>query len=440
MINITKISDEYLYLFKNFNIEMNYQLSTVVAEILKEMKPIAIYLIGSFGRGEGSIRVLKSKRIIPNRDYDVLVVVNKRVAGKKIIKIMNKVNAILGFVSPDSKHPKFQGFCVWITQATLKEVSSFTLLKFFELKESSRLLWGQDIRSLIKLELGKLLRYNFVLILFSKIHGLLGLLELSILRENNNYEAVDLIYECLKTYVEIGTCLSLLIRKYKPSFIERSLEVAKNFDNYFRDLKKKIPDLPEMISNCAYRRLILDDAYLNTLRLRTLFLKTRDDLKVVLCYFVEKVYGSHLVIKELNTMVIEEVIGFYLMNNLGLSSKFLTKLVTELYLRYACLRFFIEGRKSGYKVKIMTLFHCHSNIMIRLWLLGLKVLESIKEDLTVDTGILGEVVRELNKIVDLNPMRKNWIEQFPDATFSCIKKTIVELMNIADKIIHRKDY
>lgn len=440
MVNMAKIYDEYLRLLKDFTPEMNYQLSAVVAEILKEMKPIAIYLIGSFGRGEGSLRVSKSGHIIPNRDYDVLVVVNKRVASKKIRRVMRKVNATLGFISPNSRNPRFQGFCIWITQATLKEVSSLPLLKFFELKESSKLLWGQDIRSLIKVELGELLRYNIVLILFSKIHGLLGLLELNVLRENKNREAIDLIYECLKTYVEIGTCLSLLTKKYKPSFIERSLEVAKNFNNSLRYLREKIPDLPQMISNCAYRRLILDDDYLNTLKLKKLFLKTRDDLKVVLGYFVKKVYGSHLVLKELDTTVIEEVIGFNLMNNLGLSPKFLIKLVTQLYLRYACLKFFIEGRKNGYKVKIKVLFHRHSNIMMRLWLLGLKLLESIKEDLTIDAEILGEVLHELNKIVNLDQKRKNWLERSPDSMFSYVKKTIVELMNIADKILHRKDY
>lgn len=433
-----EIYNKYLCLLKDFQMKMNYHLSVIVAEILKEMNPIAIYLIGSFGREEGSLRVSKDGHIAPVRDYDILVIVDKKIESEKIRRIVIRVNKILGFAPPNSDF-KFKSFCIWITQTTLKEINSLPLLKFYELRESSRLLWGHDIRRLINVRLNMLLKYNFVLILFSKIHGLLGLLELNVLHENRNYEAIDFIYECLKTYVEIGTCLSLLAGTYKPSFIERSLEVEKSFDYYFYDLRKKVPDLPQMISYCAYRRLILDDDYLNTLKLKDLFIKTRNDLKLILNYFVEKLYGTCLLLKELDTKVIEEVLNFYLMNRFKVSRIFLLKLITQLYLRYSCLNFFIEGRKKGYRVKIRILLYRQSNIMMRLWLLGLKALESIREDLTIDTEILNEILHELDKIVYLDH-RENIISQSPEIKFTYIKKIIVELMNIADKTFHRKDY
>ncbi|MEM2241034.1 MAG: hypothetical protein QXS74_07585 [Nitrososphaeria archaeon] len=440
MDDATKIVNEYSRLLKDFSIESNYQLSIVVKEILKEIKPIAIYLIGSFGRDEGSIRVLKSGSVVPIRDYDVLIVLNKRVASEKIRKVMERVNTMLGFTSPNFRNFKFQGFCVWVTQATLKEISSAPFLKFYELRESSKLLWGQDVRRLVKVKLSELLKYNFVLILFSKIHGLLGLLALNFLRENRNDEMLDLIYECLKIYVEIGTCLSLLTGKYAPSFIERCLEVSKNFDVYFRDLQEKIPDLSCMISYCAYRRLIIDDDYLCAVRLKEFFLKTRDDLKVILNYFIKEVYGVNLTLKELNTKVVEEVIGSYLMSKFGYLPKFFVKLVTQVYLRYVCLKFLIEGWKNGYRIRLRTLFYRQSNIMMRLWLLGLRVLDSVKQDLTIDAEILSETLRELDKIIDLSQLRKYWIKASPNIVFSCIKEIIVKLMDMADKIFHRKDY
>ncbi len=90
-------------------------------------------------------------------------------------------------------------------------------------------------------------------------------------------------------------------------------------------------------------------------------------------------------------------------------------------------------------MKLRILFARQSNVMMRLWLIGLTLLSSIKADLTIDGKVLHEVLRELGKVVNLNSEGKYWLEKSPDSVFSCLKRVVVGLMDVADKTFHRKD-
>ena len=83
---------------KNFEDEFNFHMSVIVNEVLKEVDPVSIYLIGSFGRNEGSL-FLDNDVISPIRDYDVLLVVNKHIDKTVLNKLSININNVLGFAS-----------------------------------------------------------------------------------------------------------------------------------------------------------------------------------------------------------------------------------------------------------------------------------------------------------------------------------------------------
>jgi len=433
-----ELLQRYQQLLRNFRADFNRNMSIITEEILKEINPISIYLIGSFGRGEGAFRLLRSGDVVPVRDYDVLIVMGKRVKGEKIRSVMEKVNKRLGFANPESRDFKFKGFVVWVTQATLNEINSMPLFKFYELKKLKPL-WGMDIRPLIQISHKDLLRYNLILILFGKIHGLLGLLKLPVIRRKiNTNEVADLVYECYKTYAELGTCLCFLVREYKPTYIERSKFVFQNFDKLFSELKHNNPSLRYSILEGAYNRLVIDDNFLSDIHLGKLLTGTRNDLKIMLNHFVKKAYGVSFTLKGLNYLA-EEVISGYLQRRLKIKSKILGRLVTELYLRYTLLKFLITARENRYNIRVTTLVKRDANIIVRLWILGLMLLDAVKEDLTIDEENLHRVISELEKIMGLiSSEYKNVSSQ--DVAFEVSRKILVDLLTIADNIFHRKDY
>jgi hypothetical protein len=434
-----------------FNSKFVFHMSVIIEEILKETRPISIYLIGSFGRNEGSL-YLSGGVLSPLNDYDVLMVVDKHVKNHIIDRIRRNIHNRLGLLDPFSRAFKFKGFTVWITQVTLKDINALSLLKLFELKKASKRLWGKDVRDAINIRFEDLSKYNGILILFGEIEGLLGHLDMDAVRQKKNpKETIELIYECMKVYTAIGTCLSLLAKIYEPSFLRRCMKLSKNFDVLFPELKQMSSTLPSLMVTYAYKRLLVEDDFLINQDLGKLLTRTLNDLKIIIWYYLRNAYevnnallptSTHILdeyIKKLNTRVLEDLFDYYIKRRLGFSSKILRELAIRLYLRYALLKFFIRGRKKGYRIKPRVLFMCNENIMMKLWSAGLSLLESVKEDFNINESALNTVASKLYKVIDYSYIEKAFPNETPESLFSRLKRMTLDLLDIADRIFHRKD-
>jgi len=446
------VINTYKKALKAFDTEFKFQISVIVDEILKEVRPFSVYLIGSFGRNEGSL-YLSEGEVSPLRDYDILIVVNEYIEDSVISRITRSIHKRLGLSDPYSKIFKFKGFTVWITQVTLNDINVLPMLKFYELKKASKLLWGDDIRDGIHITLEDISPYNCILILFSKVEGLLGLLDIDALRKRSDEpeKVVDFVYECLKTYVEVGTCLSLLANVYEPSFLQRCVKLSRNFSALFPDLEKMCKALPSVMVTYAYRRLLIDDSFLNNLDLMKLLEGTLNNLSIVIWYYVRKTYKIYTAcpptspyafdsyVKKLNTKPLESLFDHYIKAKLGFRSKVVRELAIRLYLRYTLLRFMVKGRQAGYRIKPSIVFARNGNIMMRLWSLGFFLLNSIKDDFEINESMLHAVSNRLCEIIDFNYIqRARTLKETPELSFSQLQKTIVDLLDIADKIFHRK--
>lgn len=437
---------------QDFHSTLLFHKSVIVEEILREAKPVSIYLAGSFGRDEGSLRL--SKGIIsPLRDYDVLIVMDRLVRGDIIKVIRKRIHEKLGLLDPYSRNYnyKFGGFTVWITQVTLRNIDALPLLKVYELKESSQLLWGSDVRSRIRITLEDLSPYNGVLILFSKVDGLLGLLDIDELRRRNMTQRVNFFYECMKTYAEMGTVLNLLHKSYEPSFVGRSLRLSRSFSLFYPELKQINSSLPSLVVASAYGRLLIDDDSLLNIDFGELLAKTLDDLRITLWHYLRKAYSVDIIlaskyasmfddyVEKLNTKLLESLFDFYLKRKLGLSSRLVRELAVRAYIRYTLLEFFIEGRKNGYRIRPRILFMRNGNIMLRLWLIGFTLLEGIETNLHIDEAAINETTKRLSEMLDFCSVQERLSGGTVESRFRFLKKTYLGLLDLADKLFHQKD-
>jgi predicted nucleotidyltransferase len=441
----------YQAALRGFYSTLVFHESVIVKEILNETKPVSIYLVGSFARDEGSLRL--SKGIIsPVRDYDVLIVMNKHVHADIIKVIRKRINKKLGFLDPYSRNYKFGGFTVWITQVTMRNIDALPLLKIYELKESSQLLWGIDVRSKIRMTFEDVSPYNGVLMLFGKVDGLLGLLDIDELRRGNVNQRVDFFYECIKTYAEMGTILNLLNKSYEPSFVRRSLRLSRDFDLLYPDLKRINSSLPSFVVASAYRRLLIDDDSLLGIDFGELLAKTLDDLRITFWYFLRKSYGVDIglsskfanmhdeYIKKLNTKLLENLFDFYLKRKIGFKAKFVRELALRTYLRYTLLKFFVEGRRKGYRIKLRILLTQYGNIMLRLWLIGYTLLEGVGDNLNIDESAVSATANRLSEILDLDSSACALLsEGSTESKFRLLQKVYIDLLDFADKIFHQKE-
>jgi hypothetical protein len=433
-----------------FDSIMVFYKTVIVEEVLKGTNPISIYLTGSFGRNEGSLH-LSEKGIAPLRDFDVLIVLNKLVDNEVLNRIRASIHERVGLRNPFSREFKFKGFTFWLTQVELKGINAFPLLKFYELKEASTLLWGRDIRSGISLDFKSLSAYNGVLILFSKVEGLLGLLDVHTLKpERGSMEAIDLVYECMKTYVEIGTCLSLLAKVYAPSFVQRCIRISGDFKVLFPELEKMNSALPSLMVTYAYRRLLVEDDYLASVNLGKVLVATVRDLKIAIWYYLRRSYQidiacsptSSCMLDEyamrLNTRVLEDLFEQFIKTKSGLKSRVLTKTASKLYVRYTSLRFFVEGRTMGFKISPTVLFTRRANVMMKLWVVGFMLLDCVRDDFSIDELKLRLAAERLCKFIDTG-LQKRLFERDLAEKFPLFQRMTLDLLNLADKVFHLKE-
>lgn len=453
--NLSELEENILYRYekalKNFEDEFNFHMSVIVNEVLKEVEPVSIYLIGSFGRNEGSL-FLSNDVISPIRDYDILLIVNKHINKTVLNELSININNILGFDNPNLKKYKFKGFITWITQAKLIDINHLPFLKYYEIKENSILLWGKDIRNKINISIHDLTIYNGIIILFSKIETLLGLLDINTLRArtNDQEETIDLIYECMKIYVEFGTCLSVLIKSYEPSFLKRCTLISKNLQKTFPELYYINNNLGNLMVTYAYKRLLIEPDFIDSINLGQLLTESQRDLRVVIWYYVYKAYKIKFkseptsiylfdeYINKLNTIILYDFIDHYIKSKIGFSLKIMSETAIRMYLRYSLFVFWLESRKSGFNTKLGIIFSKNSNIMIRLWSLSFMLLGCIKEDLQIDTEILDHVYEKFSEIIDYDIIQKKSFNE-PELKFTYLQHNAVKLLGIADKIFHRKD-
>ena len=245
---------------KTVNKKIQLDLEVIKKYLIKRIQNIeAIILVGSFGRGEGSVLIINDK-IFSINDYD-LVIITKNYNDLNLKNLRTDLARILNIRQVD------------ISSYSLKEISKIKYSMFsYDLKYASKIIYGNlNILDLIpsmnskKMPLIEGIRPLF-LFLSSLLHSYTSNRQL-----NNN----QLFWNCQqisKSILALSTAMLIFDRNYHPSYEER-YELFKEIykDDKFKNLVswatefKLEPSLKLIKSNKDY---ILFWQYINSLYLK----------------------------------------------------------------------------------------------------------------------------------------------------------------------------
>ncbi len=230
-------------------------LKKVNEVIIKELNPISIILFGGLGKGEGSL--YKGELF---NDIDMYVVTKEKVPEKRLeevgIMASKAINAggIEFIEKSDELYDAKKFFHVDLRCIKYSEIPKLKkTTRAFEIKYSSQILYGKDIRPLIKVEKKDLSLSEGIRHLFNKSCFLLMTvderrLKGKFLKDEKKY----LIYHCVKTFLGCAEALLLAKKDDAPTYSGRNILFNKHYGNEFPEWAKKVDFATKMKMNLKF--------------------------------------------------------------------------------------------------------------------------------------------------------------------------------------------
>lgn len=390
---------------KKIEEKIQEDLDIICDEILKNSTPVSILLTGSFGRGEGSVLVFGTMTI-PLNDYDILVIMEKKIPGPDLKTIERKIYDRLHYSLPETRKLLFADFSIAVSQTTPADIRSYANVGSYEIKTRSLLLYGKDLRDTIRLTIRDIPVATGLHFLFNRSVQLLGTFSSAYLKvPPAGKEKIFLIYTCGKAYIEMGTALSILGGIYRPGFAERNEVLRTEFVKLFPDLAKKSPDLYRKIDFFTRLKLSPDPEEYRTMDPVALWFGTRQDLVDVTDYYMLTCYGKHSgtdlisLSDNLYHLTKKEYFSgqfrYFLRVRTGLTSDVLSRLVNRFYQRYTALEFYFQSKNQ----KKNTLRVLRESPILKMFSLSPVLLFALNRTGETDPRLMGYFNDEFKKIV-----------------------------------------
>jgi len=371
------------------------QLDIIVRETVRTFgSDCTIILGGGFGRGEGSIRFVE-KTPIPLHDFDLYVVTDRKIdtrtSDSMQSTVLKQLSQLTGY------DLAAQGFVLGVEVVPLNSLPRLPPdLSTYEMKASSTVLYGHDIRSRIPIIEDDVALASGAITLFHRTTALLKNVEPEYLVSGEYPVArrLEAVYECCKVYTEICTALSLLGGFYEPSYRARALRFRQNY-RLFPDLQKDLPDLADLVSAHTHMKLFSDFSSIIREPVDS-WIKARRALEVSLRFFLSKFLGigsqkknwpslSHEAVKRMRWVFFEEYISYYL-ERLGVRGAPLVHAANVLFQAYDFQSFKGKARKFG-RDPSSNIFSFTSPI-INVYLSSALILFSLLDDGRIDDDLL----------------------------------------------------
>lgn len=372
--------------------------------ILEYVDPISILLLGSFGRGEGSVLV-KDGEALPMKDYDLLLVFHKSPNQELIKQIENEAYERLNYSKPANRDFLYSEFVIDIDHTTIDKLTRFSHVAVYEIKSNSMLLFGLDVRNDITLGIDDISPTAGLHFLFMKCIGLLSHFSMSLFNNGpDSSKRNQVIYECGKTYIEICTALSLLGGFYSPSYHERSISLDEKYSSAFSDLHEQIPDLSNKISYFTKLKLRPNIDIYDTIDVLDLWFQTRDDLLAVLLYYLNQLYQKKeddfsLIIDVFQSSLVNtylfSIIEYYLYKGHNINNRIITSILNYLYHRYHAFLYSYNLFISRRRLKLCSL---NEAVIIKIYLLTTCLLGALNKEGVVDNSMMVKFANEMTQI------------------------------------------
>lgn len=389
-------------------------LKEFVEEIIQYFPDIkCILLTGGFGRGEGTVLIDKEENIRPLKDFDFLLIFEKRVPSKKIFSLQNNLRRRLSPYSTD-KYP-YKEFSIDLNATTIQNLNIFPDITVFDAKYASHLLYGMDVRDKIKIRNVPL--RSGARILFQKGISLIGQLSpQGIHEELSNDEKEMFYYECIKVFIEIGTALSIISGTYEPSYKKRADNLRQNYKNLFPDLFSIYPELGEFIYECTQFKLNPNTSSINIPPLK-LWLLARDYLLVVQSYYL-KIFLNNKDInftnessqlkKLLGHLYYRDILSTIAYREIKLNRPLIITILNKIFQFKGNYDYYRNIKKSPFlKYRITLLDWCCPTL--NFFYSTLLLLSFIDDKFEIDNSINEKISQLIRiRICDTKNMKNNW--------------------------------
>lgn len=285
--------DQFFHYTEHHNYNIDSQISQhmqiITHEILRSFGKVdSIILAGGFGRGEGTIKFLSNEKIKPLKDYDLFIISDNNISSREYSNLMDTIYAKLD-IDPLARLSAAPGiFSITLQIIPKKKLDRLPPdISTIDLKFASKVIYGKDLRTKIALNINDIALASGAIVLLNKVTALLEILDHTLMNEHLNTEIKEsTIYACGKTYIEICTALSIIKKKYLPSYRERSIHFKEMYMKEFPQLFNSLPDLPDKVKFFTNLKLNSDLSYNGDIK--SLVFSTRKNLGVIL-----KFYMSH---------------------------------------------------------------------------------------------------------------------------------------------------
>jgi hypothetical protein len=400
--------------------EIEKQLGKIVSILVKNIPNIhSIILTGGFGRGEGSIKLEEGGKILPLKDYDLVIIVTGSISKETLNQIYGQVHSVMGLSNSEERMFRFSDFVIDLCFTTLKKLSLLPDISGYELKIASYLLYGEDVRNRIPWNVTDIPLASGWRLLFEKMTGLIGHFPKEYpLKGNGNHHSEELlIYECQKTYVEIATALTILMGCYAPSYSRRKQLFENNFYKKLPELYEKLPYLPDFVAKATdFKLRPTFENFKNDPS--DLWFNTRNTLLVVSKFYLEKFLGIEVNdFVECRKLVIDRLRKKYYNHMASALARNLIKVHIPLLNDFSNLglqlyfnsRFFLRIYRSYHYLPFQIFRSPTTSVTLQLHTIAPQVLLSIRKDGCIDERYFKSAKNALSCISTYNK-----IESFED--------------------------
>jgi len=246
---------EYTKFKKADEIVQEY-LDIIVDEIKKSVLGLeAIILSGGFGRGEGSVEILEGNLRILN-DFDIYLVTKKQLSDRFLEELGKKCSEMIGkggLEYPENYRLKFDFdvfFNIDLRCLTIKKLKYLPpMVRYFEMKNSTTLLWGKDVRQLIsEIKPEDLPFPEGIRLLSNRMMNIFLSMKPEYLEKQPSHDEIGIInYYICKGYLACCEALLLCAGEFRETYEKRSERICEIYEKRFPDLYSKFPELGDKI-------------------------------------------------------------------------------------------------------------------------------------------------------------------------------------------------
>jgi len=291
---------------------------------------VSIVLSGSFSRAEGSYVILNDNDFNILKDFDIFIFIKNT----PDVKVHENLKKLLKQQIKSSNNEKFTNndFKINLEYININQMSKLPPeISTYELKKNGKVLHGKNLLKNIPETVSNFNTSTITRLLLNKLIGLL---------ENHpeiTQNSINTMYECHKTYIEINTALSILLKCYKLDYNSRFNALKENKNKVPERIMVKIPDLLNKIKRSLDYKLNPIDLD-STEQLNEFWHTSKEDLLIILKILISIItknsiedYSSNIVDKYLNT-------SYYLpysqkfLSKYNLNYQFFTHFISKLYI------------------------------------------------------------------------------------------------------------